>query len=216
MSVNIKNINKNYGISSKIIIGKKIKVRNIYTVLMVLFICMISLGAYFRKNVVFIGLFLILSMPVFISQSSSIFRNIKQNKKLRLWISYIGVAIVSTCLHHRSEDYRSVLIDISILFIALSFTCYVDFDKFIIAFKNLILLLSALVLITTLFHINFFSFLKAGTVYSAVDASSGGGVSAIFEYRHYYGLFLVIAFLTQICRPYKNCLLYTSPSPRDS
>ena len=40
--------------------------------------------------------------------------------------------------------------------------------------------------------------------YSSVDAESGGGISTLFEYRHYYGLYLVAALFIQILYPFKK------------
>ncbi|MCR5052715.1 hypothetical protein MK549_06565 [Streptococcus gallolyticus subsp. gallolyticus] len=61
-------------------------------------------------------------------------------------------------------------------------------------------------IITYFSGFDFFSTLKTGTSYTTVDVATGG-IASIFEFRHYYALYISIALLTQIRFPFANKLL---------
>lgn len=176
----------------------RISRQDIFSILIILFIFLIAIGAYYETNSYTIGLFCVISIPFFLKKIQYIVANIMQNRRCILWIIYIVIGMVSTFLNGRVGSNNAIFVDLSFLFIALSLSSMVDRKEFLISLKNIIVFIGVIVLLSQLMNIDFFGLIKTGTVYSAIDIFSGGGVSALFEYRHYYGMFINAALLIEI------------------
>jgi hypothetical protein len=157
------------------------------------FIILISIGAYFQINNYIVAVFLLISGFLFIINGRLIMSNIKRNFRVKIWLIYTLLELSSSIFHGRLFMDKAFFVDLSFLIIALAMTSCIDRKDFCQNFVRVMIVFSILVLITQLIQVDLFAGLKAGTMYSSIDSSTGG-VSAIFEYRHYYGILLSCAF----------------------
>lgn len=171
--------------------------KKVYAFILCLFLCMISIGAYYEINKQIIGLFLILSFSLLCRNVNAYCQLVFRNTKLRIWIVYVILGCVTTLFNMRIDNVRNVFIDVSFLFIAITLLLKTDAKHFLIAFERIILINAIIILITIPLGVDLFYLLKMNTIYNSVDGASFGGISALFEYRHYYGLFLVSAWIIE-------------------
>lgn len=172
--------------------------KNMMSWLAISFIALIAVGAYFQINMYVICIYILISIPLFITNLKLVFNNLKRNSLVRIWMLYILVGLASTLYYGRLFLNNSVFVDLSFFFIALSVAACTDRKIFYQNFIKFMSILSVLVLIAQITHVDFFGMLKAGSEYSAGDIFRGGGVSALFEYRHYYGIMLNCAFFMNL------------------
>jgi hypothetical protein len=134
---------------------------------------------------------------------------LRNNSLIQLWILYVIINLTSTILHGREfTDLVPVLLDVCLLFIILTLTSYTEssivFEKII----RLMYCLSIVTLVTYVLHIDVFEVLKSESVYKGIF-SGGGGASALFEYRHYYGVMLSCAFFMNLYYGKENRRFFT-------
>lgn len=172
--------------------------KNIMSWLAILFIALIAVGAVLQINMYVVFTYMLISMPLFLANVRLIFDNLRKNTLIKIWLLYILAGFVSTLYHGRLFLTNSVFVDLSFSFVALSITACVDRKTFYQTFIKFMSILSVLVLLAQIIHVDIFGMLKAGSTYSTSDMYSSNGVSALFEYRHYYGIMLTCAFFMNL------------------
>lgn len=184
-----------------------ISLKKIAATLLVGFILLIAVGAYLEQNEIIVLSYLIISTLVFLvpfslNRRDAIYINYKKISKA--WVAFLILSVVTTVIHGRWNNMHTVFIEITFFYIALLLTACTDLKLFLKYFRNLIVLLSFLGIITFFFDIDFFSGIKNSTGYLTVDTAVGGGISSVFEFRHYYGAFLVCTLITLLEYNYSN------------
>lgn len=183
----------------------KIKPSGFAAVLLVIFPYVIALGAYSHTNTINIMIFLIIALIFFWVNPKKVLRFRKDKLLLRPWILLICVGLVSTLFFQQYDGLKMIYADVSFTVICYVLCSYIDPKKYFNYLRWSVLLLAALGLLVFLFDIDVFAFKNSlGMVYSSVDKSSGGGISTLFEFRHYYGLYLVAALFIQFRYPFKD------------
>lgn len=186
---------------------RSIKLSSSYlaTLLLVLFPYFVALGAYSQTNTITLAVYSFIAVLFFLLRPSRVLRFKRGNILLNIWLLFILVSFISTIVFGRFDGIETTIVEVIFTFICYVLCANVNPEKFFNLFRWSMLFFSVLGLLTFLFHIDFFAFKNTlGMVYSSVDSQSGGGISTIFEYRHYYGLFLVAALFIQITYPFKK------------
>jgi hypothetical protein len=116
---------------------------------------------------------------------------------MKLWLIYLGVGLFSTLINGRIFNDKSLYINLCFLFIALSISGYTSDKSFCKNFIYVLSFISILNIVSYIFHIDIFGFLKSGTPYLTDDERSEG-LAAFFEYRHYYSVLLSCAFFMNL------------------
>ena len=182
----------------------RIHLSKIVNIMLLLLLTFIALGAYWETNSITIFVFLIAAIILFISNPKLVMGALFRHKSAIYWSVLIIVSFISTVLMRGSFALSTVYIELSIFFIVFTFTRYWEPVSFFCLFRYFILILSIISLFGYIAGIDFFLFLKAGTGYSSIDLKVGGGISTVFEYRHYYGVYLIVAFFIQVMMPFKK------------
>lgn len=191
-----------YGILFLKKVGTKLVIRyskkNIISWIAISFIAMIAIGAIFQINTYVVLAYILIVMPLLLSKYKLILENIKTNVLVKIWLLYILIGFMTTFYHGQLFKTNAIFVDLSFALIALALAASTDRIFFYRNFVRFMYILSIVVLVTQIIHVDVFGMLKAGSAYSSIDISSGGGVSAIFEYRHYYGIMLAGAFFMNL------------------
>ena len=172
--------------------SRTLKLNSINAIILLAFFPMIAIGAIYEKNVIVIGVFSVLALVSYF-KFNRVRNNVKANSRVRAWMLYVAFAVITTLLHGRYDDIKGIAADISFLFIALGLSSQVRLDAFFAIYPKFMTFVGLLAIIFAVLPVNPFELMKAGSSYSAVDSFSGGGLSAFFEYRHYYAMLLVVA-----------------------
>ena len=159
---------------------------------------MIAIGAYYQINFNIIAIYVIASIPLFLSNIKLIFIKIKHNMLIKIWLIYIFTSFLSTLIHGRFFLSNTTFVNVAFIFIGISISASTDRITFYQTFTKFITVLSVVVVITQIAQVDVFGLIKAGTAYYSIDTRIGGGVSALFEYRHYYGVMLLCAFFINL------------------
>ena len=183
----------------------KIYKSDVNALLLVLFPYFIALGAYSETNTITLGIYVLLAIALFIFNPMRIIRFYRDNISIKAWILFLFVSLFSTIIHGRFGEFKPILVDFIITIICFVLCTKIRPERYFDLLRKSILILCIFGLFTFLFHIDVFSFKNSLSMhYSSVDAESGGGISTLFEYRHYYGLYLVSALFVQILYPFKK------------
>lgn len=198
--------------NNKIVV--RLSKQNVISWMATSFIAMIAIGAYYQINFYIIAIYAIASVPLFLTNAHAVFAKIKNNSLIRMWIIYIFVSFLSTFINGKLFFRNTTFINFSFIFIGISIAASTDRITFYRIFTKFITVLSTVVLITQIIHVDLFGLIKSGTVYYSVDTRIGGGVSSLFEYRHYYGVMLSCAFFINLFYGYEKrkfltgCILF--------
>lgn len=179
--------------------------KKICSFLLVAFVISPDIGSYFRIANVTTGVFFILALVYLLMSRNNDDVKWHFNIILKLSVLYIIVSALSTYLNLSvNSGFSSIFVDILFLFIAYVFTTLGDKKFFIIYLRNLMIFLSIVSLIDIIGGIEVWSFLKRGTIFTT---DLQGGISSIFEFRHYYGVFLIFGLIATIFYPLKNTVV---------
>ncbi|WP_283109255.1 O-antigen ligase family protein [Thomasclavelia spiroformis] len=175
--------------------------------LLILLLFLTPISIYLKLELELVIFFLFLSLPYWMNL---IFRkNLNEDNNLNifnLWIVYIGISLISTLIfqHHNIDSFRGIFYEISLTIAIYPIAALCDKKYFFITFRNLIFILGILSLISQLIKWDPFFSLRARAMLTGIDTTSGGGISSLFEYRHYYAMFLVFSLLITYYYPSKK------------
>lgn len=180
-----------------------LKINNLFlervaTFFLVLFPYLMVFSLYSGIEEKTILLYIVISVCVFLLQPARFINGIHSSFLFYLYVFFVFSLFFSTLFYTSFENSLSVLLQF-VLFLS---TCVLSFysnSQSVFKFNYLIILfISFISIISYLFGIDTFNGIKEGTKYLSIDASIGGGISTIFEFRHYYAAFLTIAILYNI------------------
>lgn len=181
---------------------KNLYIEKISSLLLLLFFLITPIANKLGFQSIIIYTFLAIGTLFFIIPDSYS-RNFLNNKILRLWCIYIIIGGISTLLFMPPNGLNSIFYEITYTYICLTLLKHGNIFNFFIYFRNALLILALLTLFSQLSHINIFYFMNTGTAYTSYEA----GATAIFEYRHYYGVYLIIALIFNMFFPIKSIIL---------
>lgn len=183
----------------------KFNLSDIVSHLLLLFIILITIGAYLETNVQLIEMYILISIFLILLKPRLVMKNF-QKPIVIYWMGFIAVVLLSNICNNQLLGNKFITACISVFFIIFVFSNYWETENVFKIIRNFILVLCIMTIITYFSGFDFFSTLKTRTSYTTVDVATGG-IASIFEFRHYYALYISIALLTQIRFPFANKLL---------
>lgn len=182
----------------------KIKKNSIFNILLFMFPILIAISNYTNNEEVVVILYTLISATLFLLSPKESFGYLV-NTKAAFWlfICYIFLGI-STVIFFRFSYLANFLHQTFMLFDVIILMRFGDIKKILKLFYILSLILSYLSLIGYVLGIDIFAPIKLNSDYLSIDLSIGGGISTIFEFRHYYAAFLTIALFYLFYFPSKS------------
>lgn len=182
-----------------------LKTNHLASFLILLFFILTPLGIYTHTQNYIIGIYILISL-LFLLFGKNNNEYIHNNIIVFLWLAYVFVSVLSTVIYKRfgTNDLSGIYAEISFTFIICILTKYWDPIYFLKIFKDTILILAFIAIIGVMIRRDPFGFLKQGTPFVSIDATTNGAISTIFEFRHYYALFLVASIICLWNFPIKN------------
>lgn len=178
--------------------NNKLNVKFLTSWLILFFFILIPISTYFHLQPVVVSIYILLSLIFCLFKNKINFHlDFKSNYVFYLWIIYILISILSTIVFKRfsTNDLSGIYAEISFTFIIFILTRFWDPIYFLKIFRNLLIFLSVIAILGEILRIDPFSALKQGTQFTSIDTTTNGAISTIFEYRHYYALFLISAMI---------------------
>lgn len=173
--------------------------------LILLFFILTPLGIYTHTQNYIISIYILISLSflLFGKNNNEYSHN---NIIVYLWLAYVFVSVLSTVVYKRfgTNDLSGIYAEISFTFIICILTKYWNSIYFLKIFKDALLILAFIAIIGVMIRRDPFVFLKQGTSFVSIDVTTNGAISTIFEFRHYYALFLVAAIICLWNFPFKN------------
>ncbi|WP_192943950.1 O-antigen ligase family protein [Ligilactobacillus agilis] len=179
----------------------RVSLRRICSIVLATFIIAPDIGAIYRVNNEVTIMYAILATIFFLLGLKNKKINIKFNKVLMLMCIYIVGSSISTYMFiDQNQGFLGILCSIAYIYIAYIFSSLCDRVLFVKYVQKIMILFAYISLISRVIDIDFFGILKKGSIYTSVDPVTGG-ISAIFEFRHYYGVFLMVTLISLILMP---------------
>lgn len=179
----------------------RVRLSNICNLLLLLFMIMVTLGAYFETNVLLVALFICITGFIALINWKRVIESLK-SPIVKYWWIFVLVTIASMVFNGTGVN-KFIFAEISIFFIVYILVTLGDDASFYRLLRDFILLLSILTCVTYVLGLDFFASIKAGTPYVTLDLKTGG-MASIFEFRHYYACYLAIALLATLRYPFPN------------
>ena len=172
------------------------------SVLTILFFLLVTVGSYVKiKTVLVIVYSLIAAVLVLFALKQSI-RDFLSSPLLYLWMAYCLVGLLSTVLFSKEKDFYILISEVSFTWILFVLTRFQESSRFFVLFRIFVALLVFAAIFQEITGIYVFAFLKEKTVFAVTDNEHG--ILSIFEYRHYFGCFLLLAFFSLFWFPEKQ------------
>lgn len=173
-----------------------ISINKLVSLLTLLLFTVNPIGIYFHiQNIIIIFYVIICAFLMFLAKSHRV--RTQNSIILYLWIFYVFIATLSTLLFKRLSytDLSGIYLAIIFTMIVYVLTRFWDPIYFWKMFRNLIMIIAVISLFGELLRFNPFLFIKQGTQFAVVNQDASGAISALFEFRHYYALYLVSALI---------------------
>ncbi|NME42583.1 hypothetical protein HF863_07390 [Lactobacillus agilis] len=178
-----------------------VSLRRICSIVLVTFVIAPDIAAIYKVNNEVTVIYALLATVFFLLGLKNKKINIHFNKVLMLLFIYIIGSSISTYIFiNQNQGFFGILCSVVYLYIAYILSSLCDRALFIKYFQKLMISLAYIALLSKVTGVDFFGMLKKGSIYTSVDPITGG-ISAIFEFRHYYGVFLMITLISLILMP---------------
>lgn len=160
-----------------------------------MFPILVAISNYFGKEQLIILLYTLISSILFLFKPIEICEYYLKSKIPFLFILCTLSLGVSTLIFSRFNSIGNYLSQCALLFDVLTLVYFGDVKNVLRILSSLSIILSYISLVGYILNIDIFGFIKANSNYLSIDSSIGGGISTIFEFRHYYAVFLILAIL---------------------
>ena len=175
-------------------------------VLILVFFLLVTIGSYIKIKTGVVISFTAISFVLFLLDYRRMGFSFFKSPMTYLWISYALVGVLSTVFVAGSRDLYILYSQVSFTIILFVLAGYTDGDSFFRCYRIFVLIF----VIAAFYEIAagkvLFAFLKKGTQFALVD-DQAHGILSIFEYRHYFGCYLLLAFFSIFYFPEKKWLL---------
>ncbi len=173
--------------------------------MLILFMLLVTLGSYVKIKFVVIIVYLVITAFLSLMHPRKMASDFVHSPVMICWVIYCVVGFISTVFIEHETDLYIVQTQLSFTFILFVLTRYAEPGVFLRMFRLMMLVLSGAAFFQEITGIFLFRFLKEGTPFPYVDLWSLG-ISSLFEYRHYFGCYLLLAFFSVIYYPEKKML----------
>ena len=170
--------------------------------LILLFFLLITVGSYVKIKTVVVIIYSLVSAVLFLLIFRRAVRELFTSPLMLLWLAYCLIGLVSTIFIEKEKDMYILISEASFTFVLFTLTRYVKYEDFFRLFRPFVLILVLIAFFQAATGILVFNFLKAGTQFIAEDKTHG--ILSIFEYRHYFGCYILLAFFSLFYYPAKQ------------
>lgn len=171
--------------------------------LILLFLLLITVGSYMKIKTAVVVVFFVLCLGLFALRFRRCVFDFIKSPILILWTVYCIGGLISTVFVERERDLYIFYSEATFTFILFVLTRYADCKGFFKLFRILMAVLVGCAFFEEWTGVRVFQFLKAGTLFDYEDVWTHG-ITSIFEYRHYFGCYLLLAFFSLFYFPEKN------------
>lgn len=180
----------------------------IASILLIALFIFTPVSMYYNVELALVILFFLISIPfwLFLIMKQNGFR---YHEIIFLWLFYIIISFISTAIFQLTtpDSFRGIFYEVMLFLSIYPIADCCDKEYFFLFFRNIILLLAIVSLFSQLTHWDPFYNMRSRAMLTGIDLTSGGGISSLFEYRHYYAMFLVSSIIITWIKPVKNLFL---------
>lgn len=181
-----------------IMINIKLNIAKIHSFLLLLFFLILPISIYKGFEIELTILFYFIS--IFSFRFKGYTNHLLKNNLILIWEFYIIIQVISTFIFRGLSGWNTVFYSVLFFLIVFNFQSNWNQEFFLKSFRNIFLILGMISILGR----NYFDILKIGTQY----LNSGNiGIDSLFEYRHYYGVYLIAYMLINLVYPFKNKIL---------
>lgn len=173
------------------------------SLVLLVFMFLSPFSIYYRFYTYYLLIFMIISGGLVVIQKP-ILRIKRENTILSFWYIYLILSLLSTVIFKQYNYLSAVLLGIGITIVVYLLTINWDKDYFFKGFKKIVCLIGIITIVGVILKKDVFIFVRQGN--PSIDIFTNGN-AAIFEYRHYYGVVLIAAFLIDLVYPFKNKII---------
>ncbi|MCI8791049.1 MAG: hypothetical protein HFH92_18525 [Lachnospiraceae bacterium] len=181
----------------------RISKKTIYAILLNSFWVMVEIGACLRINDYILSSFLIVALITFAYDAKRVINKYIYHEYSWIWSAFIGLSAISTLINQRFNGFHAIAVGLSLYFICLVFIANSESGQVFVVFRNFMIALAIFTLIDYFFSLGIFDLLKANSVFYSIDPKTNG-IASLFEYRHYYGYFLIVGLIILSQYPIRN------------
>ncbi len=174
--------------------------------LVILFMLLITVGSYVKIKTGVIIVYLLICIFLAVLQFRKLLSDFIHSPMMICWVIYCLAGLLSTIFIEHERDMYIVETQISFTFILFTLTRYMDYKKFFPMFRIMVGILVLIGLFQQISGIDIFRFLKVGTPFPSEDIWTHAIIS-LFEYRHYFGCYLLLAFFSLFFFPEKKLII---------
>ena len=174
--------------------------------LLILFMLLITLGSYIKIKYPVVIVYLVIAVFLAVLNLRRMAMDFIHSPLMICWLLYCVVGLLSTIFIEKESDMYIVYTQISFTFIVFVLTRYMDIRNVLRMFRLMMLILASVAFFQEISGIYVFKFLKEGTPFPYVDIWTRG-ITSLFEYRHYFGCYLLLAYFSIIYYPEKRRVL---------
>lgn len=171
-----------------------------------LFPILIAITKYSNTDVTVLSLYTVLSILLFILYPKRIINKFLEQRIVH-YVFLLFISLTVSTIIFNISFIGGTLLQLTFLFDIFVLSCFADIKLTFKYFSNFTIVLSIISIIGYLFNIDFFASMKANSNYVSIDLLIGGGISTIFEFRHYYAIFVTMSILYEFYFPQKNTLI---------
>ena len=176
--------------------------------LILLFFLLVTVGSYVKIKTVLVIVYSVIALCLFPLAFKRTVSEFIKSPMMILWIIYAVIGCLSTVFIAKSRDLYILVSQISFTWILFVLTRFLNYEDFFRLFRPVIAVLVLLALFQEISGIYVFAFLKSGTPFAVADQTHG--ILSIFEYRHYFGCYILLALFSLIRYPEKQKWLTVS------
>ena len=173
--------------------------------LVLAFFLLVTLGSYVKIKTVVVIVYTVIAAILLIPVLKKGIREFLHSPLLWLWIAYCIVGLLSTVFIAKERDMYILISEVTFTFILFSLTRHIRYEDFFKLFRIYVLILVLIAFFQSITGILVFQFLKEGTQFIAEDKTHG--ILSLFEYRHYFGCYILLAFFSLFFYPARYLIL---------
>ena len=170
--------------------------------LILLFFLLITVGAYVKIKTIVVIIYSAVCVIPFLLVFKKAVRELFTSPLMLMWLTYCLIGLLSTIFIEKEKDMYILISQATFTFILFTLTRYVKLEDFFKIYRIFVLVLVLIAFFQAATGILVFNFMKEGTQFIAEDRTHG--ILSIFEYRHYFGCYILLAFFSLFFYPAKH------------
>lgn len=167
--------------------------------LIVGFFLLVTIGSYIKIKTAVVIVYSVAAVILLLLSIKESVKDLLTSPMMILWIVYGIIGTLSTVFIAKERDMYILFSQVSFTLILFALSRYVKYEDFFKIYRIFVLVLVGTAFFQEVTGILLFHFLKEGTQFIAADVTHG--ILSIFEYRHYFGCYILLAFFSLFFYP---------------